>query len=344
MAEENQKIENPTSRLRAFSRRRNNLIKKANRLVQECGVEVAVVVISPSGHIYHFSSDHSNNIGSILERYISLPLETRYANDPKLKEKQNILAQLEPIHDIENKCLYLDLQTSCLEKQLHISKIERDLTDATLRNFEVDPTKDPSTEQLNWCEENLMRSLSRLAEKKHELIMKELTMSLYQSSSVFSNKRNHINLRQALPDRSASSLILTQLDPWISPFSTKIRESILKETRKGSVGGSSIPYRSENSLIFAGCPSLIAQAQSNNFLVPSSAQMFGLKMGGGTDFPAMFDQFKSIVLPPAHGHSVQVSYSTQSLNEGDEEDHERQDYEFVAPEDFISCWHDDAHL
>uniref|UniRef100_A0A7N1A506 MADS-box domain-containing protein n=1 Tax=Kalanchoe fedtschenkoi TaxID=63787 RepID=A0A7N1A506_KALFE len=106
--EEIKKIENPTSRLRAYSRRRNNLIKKANRLIKECGVELAIVVISPSGHMSHFSSDH--NMGSILERYIDLPLEARYAHDPKLKEKQAILAQLEPIQGMENKSLYLDIQ------------------------------------------------------------------------------------------------------------------------------------------------------------------------------------------------------------------------------------------
>ncbi|OAY65470.1 Agamous-like MADS-box protein AGL14 [Ananas comosus] len=50
------RIENATSRQVTFSKRRNGLLKKAFELSVLCDAEVALIVFSPRGKLYEFSS------------------------------------------------------------------------------------------------------------------------------------------------------------------------------------------------------------------------------------------------------------------------------------------------
>ncbi|KAL7114505.1 hypothetical protein ABFS83_04G122000 [Erythranthe nasuta] len=60
------RIENPTNRQVTFSKRRNGLLKKAFELSVLCDAEVALLVFSPSGKAYQFSS---HDINRIITRY-----------------------------------------------------------------------------------------------------------------------------------------------------------------------------------------------------------------------------------------------------------------------------------
>ncbi|KAI3939777.1 hypothetical protein MKW92_012563, partial [Papaver armeniacum] len=53
---EMRRIENATSRQVTFSKRRNGLLKKAFELSVLCEAEVALIVFSPGGKVYEFSS------------------------------------------------------------------------------------------------------------------------------------------------------------------------------------------------------------------------------------------------------------------------------------------------
>lgn len=50
------RIENATSRQVTFSKRRNGLLKKAFELSVLCDAEVALIIFSPRGKLYEFSS------------------------------------------------------------------------------------------------------------------------------------------------------------------------------------------------------------------------------------------------------------------------------------------------
>ncbi|KAL3818551.1 hypothetical protein ACJIZ3_004456 [Penstemon smallii] len=50
------RIENHTNRQVTFSKRRNGLLKKAFELSLLCDAEIALLVFSPSGKLYQFSS------------------------------------------------------------------------------------------------------------------------------------------------------------------------------------------------------------------------------------------------------------------------------------------------
>ncbi|XP_057767491.1 agamous-like MADS-box protein AGL11 isoform X5 [Salvia miltiorrhiza] len=60
------RIENPTNRQVTFSKRRNGLLKKAFELSVLCDAEVALIVFSPSGKAYQFSS---HEITRTITRY-----------------------------------------------------------------------------------------------------------------------------------------------------------------------------------------------------------------------------------------------------------------------------------
>ncbi|KAL4587062.1 hypothetical protein LXL04_011712 [Taraxacum kok-saghyz] len=54
------RIENKSSRLVAFSKRRTGLIKKARHLSMLCDVDIAIIVFSAHGKLYEFCSSGSN--------------------------------------------------------------------------------------------------------------------------------------------------------------------------------------------------------------------------------------------------------------------------------------------
>ncbi|URD90236.1 SRF-type transcription factor (DNA-binding and dimerization domain) [Musa troglodytarum] len=62
---EMRRIEDRTSRQVRFSKRRSGLFKKAFELAVLCDAEVALLVFSPGGKLYEFSS---------VSRYAALPL------------------------------------------------------------------------------------------------------------------------------------------------------------------------------------------------------------------------------------------------------------------------------
>ncbi|KAJ9176163.1 hypothetical protein P3X46_011505 [Hevea brasiliensis] len=54
------RIEDKSSRLVTFSKRRNGLIKKARELSVLCDVEIGVIIFSSSGKLYEFCSNGSS--------------------------------------------------------------------------------------------------------------------------------------------------------------------------------------------------------------------------------------------------------------------------------------------
>nr|QIZ31305.1 MADS-box protein SOC1-1 [Larix kaempferi] len=116
------KIENRISRQVTFSKRRNGLLKKAYELSVLCDVEMGLIVFSPRGKLYEFSSPCMQKI---LERYkkyseecgISITTkeqDTQYLNPEitNLEERINILESSE--RKMLGECL-----ESCSIKELN---------------------------------------------------------------------------------------------------------------------------------------------------------------------------------------------------------------------------------
>lgn len=62
------KIEDEDARYISFSKRRNGIYAKASDLATLCGVEIAVVVFSPTGRPHSFGSP---SVTSIIDRFLS---------------------------------------------------------------------------------------------------------------------------------------------------------------------------------------------------------------------------------------------------------------------------------
>ncbi|KAL9246584.1 hypothetical protein vseg_020101 [Gypsophila vaccaria] len=63
------KIEDKNSRQVTFSKRRSGLMKKAREISTLCDVDVAVIVFSSRGRLYHSSFSTSSSLSQVIERY-----------------------------------------------------------------------------------------------------------------------------------------------------------------------------------------------------------------------------------------------------------------------------------
>ncbi|XVF60019.1 hypothetical protein PTKIN_Ptkin08bG0009000 [Pterospermum kingtungense] len=56
------RIEDKRNREVTFSKRKDGLMKKAGELAVLCDVELALLVFSPKGELYHFPTEESNSV------------------------------------------------------------------------------------------------------------------------------------------------------------------------------------------------------------------------------------------------------------------------------------------
>ncbi|KAK6796862.1 hypothetical protein RDI58_004563 [Solanum bulbocastanum] len=75
---EMKRIENKISRQVTFSKRRSGLLKKTNEISVLCDAEVALIVFSPNGKLFEYSTQSS--MENILERYESYSYAERNLN------------------------------------------------------------------------------------------------------------------------------------------------------------------------------------------------------------------------------------------------------------------------
>ncbi|KAL2552964.1 MADS-box protein SOC1 [Forsythia ovata] len=81
------RIENATSRQVTFSKRRNGLLKKAFELSVLCDAEVALIIFSPRGKLYEFSSSSSRET---IERYQRHTKDNHAENPPDEQNMQQL--------------------------------------------------------------------------------------------------------------------------------------------------------------------------------------------------------------------------------------------------------------
>ncbi|KAJ4805706.1 MADS-box transcription factor-like protein [Rhynchospora pubera] len=102
------KIENYDYRLTTFSKRRTGLFKKAYELSVLCDVDVALIVFSHSGNLWHFSGHR--RMEDVLTKFLSGP-DTRVAKSVSLSKKESLVDLL------QNVKLHDDSAEGALRKQ-----------------------------------------------------------------------------------------------------------------------------------------------------------------------------------------------------------------------------------
>ncbi|KAJ8504793.1 hypothetical protein OPV22_005679 [Ensete ventricosum] len=139
---EMKRIENATSRQVTFSKRRNGLLKKAFELSVLCDAEVGLIVFSPRGKLYEFSS---SSIKNTIERYIHHSVEdtttttTLDQDTEQRKREAAVLAKkIEALEASKQKLLGQELE-SCSSSELHEleGKIEQSLRSIRARKYHL---------------------------------------------------------------------------------------------------------------------------------------------------------------------------------------------------------------
>ncbi|XP_054782163.1 MADS-box protein SOC1-like isoform X3 [Prosopis cineraria] len=133
---EMKRIENATNRQVTFSKRRNGLLKKAFELSVLCDAEVGLIIFSPRGKLYEFSS---SSLQETIERYRSYTRDaqtaTRYMeqNMQLLKEETESMMEKVQLLEVSKRKFSGEELGSCSlqeleEIQVQLQKSERTLT------------------------------------------------------------------------------------------------------------------------------------------------------------------------------------------------------------------------
>ncbi|XP_057767488.1 truncated transcription factor CAULIFLOWER D-like isoform X3 [Salvia miltiorrhiza] len=162
------RIENPTNRQVTFSKRRNGLLKKAFELSVLCDAEVALIVFSPSGKAYQFSS---HEITRTITRY-KIELGIAKADDQGFTSMEVWRNEIE------------DLSRT-------IEALE-----ARERNFAGENLSGLGMKELKQLERQLRVGVERIRSKKHKDLQEENT-----------NLQKKVKLHE-LEEASTSSIIL----------------------------------------------------------------------------------------------------------------------------------------
>lgn len=72
------RIENEVSRQVTFSKRRPGLLKKAHEIAVLCDVDVAAIVFSAKGNLFHYASSHTTYLYYYTLSTLSLPSAHHY--------------------------------------------------------------------------------------------------------------------------------------------------------------------------------------------------------------------------------------------------------------------------
>ncbi|XP_055821416.1 agamous-like MADS-box protein AGL19 isoform X2 [Solanum dulcamara] len=116
------RIENATSRQVTFSKRRSGLLKKAFELSVLCDAEVALIVFSPKGKLYEFSSSSTHKT---IERYqknekslgrLNRKLNDQLTTEHLKEEAATMTRKLEFLEDSKRNLLGHGLEASTLDE------------------------------------------------------------------------------------------------------------------------------------------------------------------------------------------------------------------------------------
>ncbi|KAK8951311.1 Agamous-like MADS-box protein AGL19 [Platanthera zijinensis] len=166
---EMRRIENTTSRQVTFSKRRNGLLKKAFELSVLCDAELALILFSPSGKLYEFSTSSTLKV---IERY---KMNTKNVASDSRSTEQNIQQWK---RDAETLAKTIEV--------LEISK--RKMTGESLESCSI--------YELHELENQLEQSVAKVRERKNHLLeetvvqLKERERLLLEESASLLKKKS----------------------------------------------------------------------------------------------------------------------------------------------------------
>ncbi|KAL9241386.1 hypothetical protein vseg_015504 [Gypsophila vaccaria] len=161
------KIDNATARQVTFSKRRRGLFKKAEELSILCDADVALIVFSSTGKLFHYSS---SSMEAILDRHKLHSKNLKKLAQPSLK-----------LQLVQNSN-YTRLSEEIAKKSQQ------------LRHMRGEELHGLSIEELQELEKTLESGLTQIIEKKAEIIMSQI--SILQQKGAELTEENEQLMRQ----------------------------------------------------------------------------------------------------------------------------------------------------
>ncbi|XP_022859566.1 MADS-box protein SOC1-like isoform X3 [Olea europaea var. sylvestris] len=140
------RIENATSRQVTFSKRRNGLLKKAFELSVLCDAEVALIIFSPRGKLYEFSSSSTRET---IERY---QRNTKDNHTENPSDEQN---------------MQLKQETASMKKKIELLEISR-------RRLLGEGLGSCSIQELQQLEQQLERTVGIIRARKMQVFRQQI--------------------------------------------------------------------------------------------------------------------------------------------------------------------------
>nr|AZZ09250.1 AGAMOUS-LIKE PROTEIN 104 [Primula vulgaris] len=205
------KIENITNRQVTFSKRRNGLIKKAYELSVLCGIDIALLMFSPSGRLSHFSG--LRRIEDVLTRYINL---TDVERGGKLENREFFITTLKKIKDEDEMTLdyqspaEANLNSEELEQKINSLQHQLQMFEEQLSIFEPDVLGITSMEDLESSEKNLQELMNRVSQRKKYLMGDHAHMNTLQPQTMEMNQMRDIYFEtqeDGMPSNTFSNLV-----------------------------------------------------------------------------------------------------------------------------------------
>ncbi|OIV98740.1 hypothetical protein TanjilG_24911 [Lupinus angustifolius] len=136
------RIENATSRQVTFSKRRNGLLKKAFELSVLCDAEVALIIFSPRGKLYEFSSSSMQETIERFRRHTRSSQTSHVSDEQNMQhlkhETENLMKKIELLEASKGKLLGEGLGSCSLEELQDIeNQLEKSVCNVRARKTQV---------------------------------------------------------------------------------------------------------------------------------------------------------------------------------------------------------------
>ncbi|GMP26188.1 hypothetical protein CsSME_00002745 [Camellia sinensis var. sinensis] len=190
--------------------------------------------------------------------------------------------------------------------------------DKRFTDYELLPEQEPSLHQLMWCERNLKQSLEKVVARKNALSGSYSSLQSQPNTQVEMENQGGMPLScyidgrdlSWVPKSPPSRQLLMQLDPWISPYSAAVRESIFQGITD-QIKGTPVSSQTPGSL--TSHISIKAFSTKNQSGISSGAQETLITLP--TQQPSVDIEFSSIL--SNHGGVLDSSSKQNHLNKQD---------------------------
>ncbi|XP_047321572.1 truncated transcription factor CAULIFLOWER A-like [Impatiens glandulifera] len=195
------RIENKINRQVTFSKRKSGLFKKAHEISLLCDAQVALIIFSPRGKLFHYSSSSSDScMENILERHESYSYGER---------------QLHAINQ-ESQETNWNLEYASLKSRLEV--VQRNH-----RHFMGEDLESLSLRDLQSLETELDSGLKNMRSKKNQLMLKSIseletkdkTLQEKNNSLVKKVKENEVEEKEGEVVFLQRQKLNTVLPPWM---------------------------------------------------------------------------------------------------------------------------------